>query len=169
MSEFSKSLCAAVLLPLLLAGCGDGGKAVTGKLMLTGSSTLAPLALEIAKRYEAGHPGVRIDVQTGGSSRGIADARSGVADIGMVSRALKSDESDLVAHAIARDSIAIIVHASNPVTELSADQIRSSYRGQLATWQAVGGPKRPITVINKAEGRSTLELFLQHFGSRPRW
>lgn len=157
-------LVIAMLLPLLLAGCGDGGKAATGKLMLTGSSTVAPLALEIAKRYEADHPGVRIDVQTGGSSRGIADARSGVADIGMVSRALKPDEADLVAHAIAHDGIAVIVHASNPVTGLSADQIRAIYRGQIATWQAVGGPKRPITVVNKAEGRSTLELFLQHFG-----
>lgn len=164
MPEFRARLAAILLLPILLAGCGDADRAAAGKLMLTGSSTVAPLVLEIAKRYEASHPGTRIDVQTGGSSRGIADARSGVGDIGMVSRALKPDETDLVAHAIARDGIAIIVHASNPVTELSADQVRAIYRGQIATWQSVGGPERPITVVNKAEGRSTLELFLQHFG-----
>lgn len=163
MSEFRARLAATLLLPILLTGCGNADQAAAGKLMLTGSSTVAPLALEIAKRYEASHPGTRIDVQTGGSSRGIADARSGVADIGMVSRALKPDETDLVAHAIARDGIAIIVHASNPVSELSADRIRAIYRGQITTWQAVGGPERPISVVNKAEGRSTLELFLQHF------
>ena len=56
-----------------------------GKLVLTGSSTVAPLAAEIAKRYETEHSGVRIDVQSGGSSRGIADARQGVANVGMVS------------------------------------------------------------------------------------
>lgn len=163
MSEFRARLAATLLLPILLAGCGDADQAAAGKLMLTGSSTVAPLALEIAKRYEAGHPGTRIDVQAGGSSRGIADARSGVADIGMVSRALKPDETDLVAHAIARDGIAIIVHASNPVSELSADRIRAIYRGQITTWQAVGGPERPISVVNKAEGRGTLKVFLRHF------
>lgn len=65
-----------------------------GKLVLTGSSTVAPLISEIAKRYEAEHSGVRIDVQTGGSSRGVADARQGVADIGMVSRSLKDNEKE---------------------------------------------------------------------------
>jgi phosphate transport system substrate-binding protein len=60
-----------------------------GKLVITGSTTVAPLAAEIGKRFESEHPAVRVDVQTGGSSRGIADARTGVADIGMASRSLK--------------------------------------------------------------------------------
>jgi len=59
------------------------------KLVLTGSSTVAPLAAEIGKRFESLHPSVRIDIQTGGSSRGVNDARSGLASIGMASRALK--------------------------------------------------------------------------------
>ena len=74
-----------------------------GKLVLTGSSTVAPLAAEIGKSFEAEHSGVRIDVQSGGSSRGITDARKGLANIGMVSRALKEDEKDLQAFTIARD------------------------------------------------------------------
>lgn len=52
-----------------------------GKLVLTGSSTVAPLVAEIAKRYEMEHPEARIDVQTGGSSRGITDVCQGTADI----------------------------------------------------------------------------------------
>lgn len=74
-----------------LSACGQNGSDVssTPPLVITGSSTVAPLAAEIAKRFESLHPGTRIDVQTGGSSRGIADARSGVADIGLVSRSLK--------------------------------------------------------------------------------
>ena len=71
------------------------------KLSMTGSSTVAPLALEIAKRFESQNSGLRIDVQTGGSGRGIADARNGTADIGLVSRSLKADESDLQGHTIA--------------------------------------------------------------------
>ena len=93
-------LCLTML--FLLAGCGDRGDQtqgasgqLQGKLILTGSSTVAPLANEIAKRFEQQHPGVRVDVQTGGSSRGIVDARRGTADIGMASRALAGDESDL--------------------------------------------------------------------------
>lgn len=138
------------------------------KLVITGSSTVAPLMSEIARRYEAQHPGVRIDVQTGGSSRGIADARSGLADIGMVSRALKPDENDLTSVAIARDGIAVIVHADNPVSALSDAQIVQIYTGAIRNWKQAGGRDAPITVIHKAEGRSTLELFLAYFKLVPR-
>lgn len=133
------------------------------RLVLTGSSTVAPLALELAKRFEQQHPGVRIDVQSGGSSRGVGDARSGVANIGLVSRALKSDESDLTGHTIAMDGVGMIVHKSNPVASLSAEQIKAIFTGQIKNWKEVGGPDQRITVVNKAEGRSTLELFLQYF------
>ncbi|MEZ4463171.1 MAG: substrate-binding domain-containing protein [bacterium] len=64
-----------------------------------------------------------MDVQAGGSSRGIADARQGAADVGMVSRALKAEEGDLTATPIARDGIALIVHRDNPIAALSADQV----------------------------------------------
>ena len=134
------------------------------RLVITGSSTVAPVALEIAKRYEKLHPGVRIDVQTGGSSRGVADARNGNADIGMASRALKDSENDLIAHTIARDGIGIIVHGSNKIAALSEDQIKSIFTGQVTNWKSLGGDDKRITVVNKAEGRSTLELFLAHFG-----
>ena len=139
------------------------GLRAESKLALTGSSTVAPLALEIAKRYEQQHPGVRIDVQTGGSSRGINDARTGLADIGMVSRALKPSERDLTPYLIAMDGIGIIVHGSNPITRLSDGQVIAIYTGLVSNWNTVGGPDLPITVVNKAEGRSTLELFLHHF------
>lgn len=133
------------------------------RLTLTGSSTVAPLAGEIAKRFEALNPGVRVDVQSGGSSRGLADARSGRADIGMVSRALKPAEKDLTAHLVAKDGIGIILHASNSVDALTQEQIKAIYTGGIDTWSDVGGKDTAITVINKAEGRSTLELFLAHF------
>lgn len=138
-------------------------QATGGKLSLTGSSTVAPLALEIAKRFEDKNAGVRIDVQTGGSSRGVNDARAGLADIGLVSRALKADESDLQAYAIAQDGIAVILHKSNPVKALTTAQIAGIYTGKIQNWNQVGGKDQKITVVNKAEGRSTLELFTQFF------
>lgn len=144
----------------LLSACR---KPSQNTLVLTGSSTVAPLAGEIAKRYEAEHPGVRIDVQTGGSSRGIADTRSKVAEIGMVSRSLKSEESDLTAHSIAQDGVTVILHRDNPVKSLTDRQIVDIYTDKINNWQEVGGKNAPITVVNKAEGRSTLELFADYF------
>jgi len=138
--------------------------AASNRLILTGSSTIAPLALEVGKRFERRNPGVRVDVQTGGSSRGVADARSGMADIGMASRALKPSEQDLTAIAIALDGVSIILNRANPVAALNDEEIKAIYTGGITNWRDVGGNDARITVVNKAEGHSTLELFLHHFG-----
>ena len=65
------------------------------RIIITGSSTVAPVISDLAKLYESTHKNIRVDVQTGGSSRGILDARKGLASIGMVSRSLKKGEADL--------------------------------------------------------------------------
>lgn len=141
-----------------------GALGPTGKLTLTGSSTVAPLVLSIAKRFEEAHPGTRIDVQTGGSSRGIADARSGLADVGMASRALKAGEGEeLIAHVVAWDGVGLLVHASNPIASLGDDAVRALYTGEAERWSEVGGEDAPVTVVTKAAGRATLEVFLDHF------
>jgi len=147
----------------LVAAVGGCSAAREPKLNLSGSSTVAPLAAEIAKRYEASNLGTRVDVQTGGSSRGITDVRSGAAQIGLVSRALKPEEADLQATTIAIDGIALIVNRANPVRSLSEDQIRGIYTGTISDWRQLGGADAAITVVTKAEGRSTLELFLKYF------
>lgn len=138
-------------------------------MTLTGSSTIAPLALELGKRFEALYPGVRVEVQTGGSSRGVADARQGKAELGMVSRALKPDEQDLKAFTIARDGIALIVHKDNPIKGLTREQVVQIYTKRVKRWSQLSpdGADAPITVVNKAEGRSTLELFVEHFSPEP--
>lgn len=135
----------------------------SGRLTITGSSTVAPLAAEIAMRFEERHPNVRIDVQTGGSSRGITDVRSDAADIGMASRALAASESELTAHQIAVDGICIIVHAGNPVESLTGEQVAAIFRGEVSSWKELGGRDQPIVVVNKAAGRATLDVFLHHF------
>lgn len=155
----------AALLALFAPACGRS-EGEDRHLLLTGSSTVAPLASEIARRFEATHPGVRVDVQAGGSSRGIADARRGTADLGMISRDLAPDERDLVSFPLARDGITIMVHARNPVRELSRDDVRRIYSGGVRRWTALGGHDAPITVVHKAEGRATLEVFLEWLGMR---
>ena len=154
------SLCATAALLLIMS---QSALAQEKKLVITGSSTVAPLVAEIAKRFETLNPGIRIDVQTGGSSRGMNDARSGVADIGMVSRALTKEESDLKSYLLANDGLTVILHKSNPVPSLTREQVIDIYTGKITNWKNVGGKDQIITVVNKAEGRSTLELFLAFF------
>lgn len=158
----SKRFVGKLLMALLMA-TSQVSLAEENKLILTGSSTVAPLAAEIAKRFEKLNPGVQVDVQSGGSSRGINDVRQGLAHIGLVSRALNPAEQDLMSHTIALDGIGIIVHRSNPLQALTDAQIIDIYTGKIRNWKELGGREQPITVINKAEGRSTLELFLHYF------
>ncbi|MEM9555274.1 MAG: phosphate ABC transporter substrate-binding protein [Acidobacteriota bacterium] len=161
-----RSLAVAAL-TLLTACAGEAPDAAPSKLVITGSSTIAPVISDIARRFESEHPGTRVDVQTGGSSRGLADVRQGLADLGMVSRAPKDGEDDLQWHALARDGLALIVHADNPASALREEQVRAIFTGAIDTWAQLGDElstfDEPITVVSKAEGRSTLEVFLDHF------
>ncbi len=152
----------ALVLSLAVAGCG-GNAATEQKLVLTGSSTIAPLVQEIGKAFEKKHPGVKVDVQSGGSERGITDTRGGEASLGMVSRELKDEEKDLTPFTIANDGVCMILNAANPVETLTDEQIVAIYKGTATNWNEVGGSDAPITVVNKDAGRSTLELFLKYF------
>ncbi|MGL6094890.1 MAG: phosphate ABC transporter substrate-binding protein [Fimbriiglobus sp.] len=149
-----------------ILAAGNAG-AEENKLVLTGSSTVAPLAKALAEQFMKAHPGVGIDVRTGGSSKGIADARDGTADLGMSSRDLTDKETGVVAHPIARDGICLIVHKDNPVTTLTRDQVVGLYTGKVKNWKAVGGPDAAVVLVHKKDGRATLELFLHFFKLKP--
>jgi phosphate transport system substrate-binding protein len=149
----------------LAAGCRDRGQGATaagGRIVLSGSKTMAPLAVELGKRFEAGHPGVVVQVEVGDSSRGIADTRQGKADIGMVSRALRDDEKDLRPRTLAHDGVSVIVHKDNPVAALTDEQVTRIFTGAITNWKDVGGRDAKITVVNRG-GSATHELFTDYF------
>ncbi len=152
-----------VIAVAILAGGACSPASDHDSLVLTGSSTLAPVVVRIAQQYELAHPGVRIDVQSGGSSRGIVDIRSGLADIAMVSRALVGTERTLHAYPIARDGVAIILNVQNPLTALSEAQVVAIYTGEVGNWKELGGRDAKIVVVHKAAGRATREVFLDYF------
>ncbi|MBI1920883.1 MAG: phosphate ABC transporter substrate-binding protein [Geobacter sp.] len=154
-------LAAVALLIGLL--CCNAFASDEGKLLFTGSSTMTPLMREIAKRFEAIHPNARIEVQAGGSGRGIADVRQGRADIGMASRPLTDAEQDLFGFAIARDGVCIIIHRDNPVKSLASRQVIDIFTGKTTNWKKVGGRDATITVLNATSGYSSAELFTHHF------
>lgn len=135
-------------------------------LVLTGSAGMVPLLRDIGKRFEADHAGVRVDVQDGGSTRGVSDTRQGLADIGMVARSLKPEEAMLHATPIARDAVCLLVNRGNSVKALSDDQIVRMYTRGVSNWKEVGGPDLPIVLIHMADGHALLDLFLDHFKLR---
>ena len=136
----------------------------TTRLEIAGSTTMAPLVTALAKRFMQLHPGVTVEVRLGGSSRGIEDTRRGVAHIGMVARALTDAEGDLTGFPIARDAVALLVHADNPVRQIQSAQLRDVYTGRIKRWEQLGGTAGPITVITREKGRGVMEVFGQHLG-----
>ncbi len=145
-----------------VVGCQPGERPAQ-HLVLTGSREMAPLLKEIGKRFEASHPGVRVDVQSRTTDLGIADVRQGLADVGMAARPLRADESSLHALPVAYDGVALLVHKSNPVASLTEDQVASLYLRGSANWKQVGGSDRPVTLVGLIEGHSLRDVFLDRF------
>jgi len=126
---------------------------------VAGSTSVEPFAELLAEEYMSHHPQSHIYVQGGGSTAGIEAVMTSAANIGMSSRNLIGDEKKLYVVTIAKDAIAIIVNPKNPVQDLSLDQIRQVFSGNISNWKEVGGPSRPIVLVTREEGSGTRESF----------
>lgn len=115
------------------------GGNVSGKIVIAGSSSVAPVMEKLKEAYEALNPNVEIELQQSDSSSGMTSAIEGVCDIGMASRELKESEleSGLCATPIAMDGIAVIVSNDNPVNDLTSEQVRAIYMGEITDWSEV--------------------------------
>lgn len=153
---------------LVVSACSRVADARTPALdvvTLAGSTSIQPFAERWAEEYRAG----RVIVQSGGSTAGIKAAHDGTVDVGMSSRALVPDETaGLVQTVVARDGIAVIVHASNPVQALSLAQLRAIYAGEIRNWREVGGRDARVTVITREDGSGTRDAFQQFVMGRDR-
>lgn len=158
---FSTLIFLSVLLPMASAVRADESltQRTPIRLLLTGSTTMAPLMAEIARRFENRPPHILVDVQMGGSGRGVSDVRQAKADIGMVSRTLSETERDLYGIPIARDGVAIIVHRDNPVNALSDRQLLDIYTGKVANWRQVGGRDAAMRIFSGGPEGGSSELF----------
>lgn len=109
---------------------------LSGKLTVGGSTSVSPVVELLAEAYVALNPGIEVDVQSTGSSAGVTGAMDGTYDLGMASRELKSSETEAGARAIVIgvDGIAIVVHPANPVENLSVEQLRQVFLGEITAW-----------------------------------
>lgn len=160
----------ALVLCLSVAGCGagdeDDGTEERGSIIIAGSTSVQPLSEAIAEVYMERESKVAIEVQGGGSGQGIKSIKENIADIGALSRELKSDEKSGVAkeYMIAKDGIAVVVNKDVKVEDLTLEQIRKIYTGRIKNWRDVGGDDRPITVISREEGAGTRSSFTEITG-----
>lgn len=161
------SICAAVLLIGALTGCAPAetkepaANGIGGSITVNGSTSVQPLAEELAKAFKEKNPDATIDIQGGGSGVGIKSAADGVADIGMSSRDLKPEEKSLKEFKIAVDGIAVIVNPTNEIQGLSMEQILKIYTGEITDWKEVGGKEGKITVVTREEGSGTRGAFIE--------
>lgn len=107
----------------------------SGKIVIAGSSSVTPVMEKLAEAYKALNPDVAIEVNQSDSTTGVNMATEGTCDIGMVSRELKDSESGVKATVIAQDGIAVIVNPDASIDELTSDQVKGIYTGELTTWE----------------------------------
>lgn len=172
MKKLIKGISIFALLALLTgaaAGCGGakkeagktGDTGLAGQITVAGSTSVQPLAQELASTFTDNNPGVKINVNGGGSSAGVKAASENAAQIGTSSRELKSEEKGLGLKEtiIAKDGIAVVVHSSNNITNLSKEQIQKIFSGEIKNWKEIGGVDKPITVVTREEGSGTRGAF----------
>ncbi|MCL0085654.1 phosphate ABC transporter substrate-binding protein [Thermodesulfovibrionales bacterium] len=130
------------------------------RLVVAGSTTVLPIVSEASAPFMERHPDIRVSVRGGGSSAGIAAFIDGVIDIATSSRPMTEAEIkrarekgiDPLRHAIAGVGNAIIVHPANPVSNLSSEQIKGIFTGEIVDWREVGGSPKEIVVVRCDHG-----------------
>ncbi len=141
--------------------------AVAGKIVIKGSTTVLPIAQKVAEAYMKENPEVSISLSGGGSGNGIKAIIDGTTDIADSSRFIKGKEIKLavekgvypVPFRVAYDCIVPVVHPSNPIKDISMDQLKAMYKGEVKNWKEVGGPDKKVVVISRDTSSGTYEVW----------
>jgi phosphate transport system substrate-binding protein len=141
--------------------------ALAGNIVIKGSTTVLPIAQKVAEAYMKENPDVKISISGGGSGNGMKAIVDGTTDIADSSRFIKDKEIKMavengrfpVPFAVAYDCIVPIVHPSNSVENLTLDQLKGIYKGEIKNWNEVGGPDRKIVVISRDTSSGTYEVW----------
>ena len=152
--------CALIVIPLSLIK----GETITVK----GSDTMVILAQKWAEIYMTDHPETKIQVTGGGSGTGFAALQNQTTDIANASRRIKPSETAACIRTFRKrpteievclDGLTIYINQSNPITQLSLEDLKLIFTGKVTHWSEVGGPDAPITVYSRENSSGTYEFF----------
>lgn len=134
---------------------------------IKGSDTVLPVAQQTAEQFMKQHPDGRVTVTGGGTGVGISALMDNTTDIAMASRPIKFSEKMKIKEAgeeveevtVAYDALAVVVHPSNPVEQLTRKQLEDIFRGKITNWKQVGGEDQKIVVYSRETSSGTYEFF----------
>ncbi len=145
--------------------------ATAGTVTVKGSDTMVILAQRWAEDYMKKNPSRKVQVTGGGSGTGIAALINGTTDVADASRPMKDDEKAKVQGrfnafpvetAVAQDGVAIYVNEANPVGQLTVDQLKRIFLGDVTSWKGVGGPDAPIVLYSRENSSGTYVFFKEN-------
>lgn len=181
---FSLALAAAMALSML-TGCGgnssnandtngsdaQGSQAgqteqLSGVVNTNGSTSMEKVMQVLIEAFQEQQPNVTVNYTGSGSGAGVTSAIDGTADLGLASRALKSEEEGkgAQAHIVALDGVAIVVNPENTVEDLTVDQIAQIFKGEITNWKDLGGADEEIAVYGREAGSGTRGAFEELVG-----
>ena len=172
------TVCGAVAAAAALTACGGSASsaaasstaagsaasstaaALSGNVAAGGSTSMKNVIAALTEGFAEVEPGVTVSYDPTGSGAGITGAADQTLDIGLSSRALKDDEkADVDGTTIALDGIAIIVNNASKVEDLTVDQLKQMFTGEITNWSEVGGDDGEIVLIGREAGSGTRDGF----------
>ena len=176
------TVCGAVAAAAALSACGGSASSATassaaasstaassvaasaagdlsGNVATGGSTSMKNVIAALTEGFAEVQPGVTVSYDPTGSGAGITGATDKTLDIGLSSRALKADETGVTGTTIALDGIAIIVNKDSKVEDLTVDQLKQMFTGEITNWSEVGGDDGEIVLIGREAGSGTRDGF----------
>ena len=140
---------------------------IAQSIVVDGSTTVGPIAKAFAEYFMAVNPDINVTVSESGSGNGAKGLVNQTCDVAAMSRPMKDSEFGAaagkgiqpVAHVVALDGLPLLVHPANSVDNLTVEQVRAIYKGEITNWSEVGGPNRDIVTISRDTNSGTYETF----------
>ena len=142
------------------AAASTAASTASGNVATGGSTSMKNVIAALTEGFAEVEPGVTVSYDPTGSGAGITGATDKTLDIGLSSRALKDDEkNDVDGTTVALDGIAIIVNNASKVEDLTVDQLKQMFTGEITNWSEVGGDDGEIVLIGREAGSGTRDGF----------
>ena len=158
-SASSASSTAASASTTASSAAGQAAGTLSGNVATGGSTSMKNVIAALTEGFAEVEPGVTVSYDPTGSGAGITGATDKTLDIGLSSRALKADETGVTGTTVALDGIAIVVNKASKVADLTVDQLKQMFTGEITNWKDVGGDDGEIVLVGREAGSGTRDGF----------